>query len=111
MTDRGPGVLVIGLALAIALLGNLVEIDDLVFYALIVWIVGLVLTLFGARRGMTFWPSVLHLVFMLPLPQFLYWRFNTGLQFVSSEIGVSLVSLMGVRSISTATSSTSGSTS
>ena len=39
---------------------------------------------------------MLHLVFMLPLPQFLYWRFNTGLQFVSSEIGVSLVSLMGV---------------
>ena len=72
------------------------QIDDIVFYALIVWIGGLVLTLFGARRGWTFWPSVLHLVFMLPLPQFLYWRFNTGLQFVSSEIGVSIVSAMGV---------------
>ena len=64
------------------------QINDIVFYALIVWIFGLVLTLFGARRGIVFWPSVLHLVFMLPLPQFLYWRFNTGLQFVSSEIGV-----------------------
>ena len=96
VTDRTPGVLVVGLALAIAALGNLVQIDDLVFYALIVWIGGLLLTLFGARRGWTFWPSVLHLVFMLPLPQFLYWRFNTGLQFVSSEIGVSLVAAMGV---------------
>jgi exosortase D (VPLPA-CTERM-specific) len=96
IADRGPGVMVIGAALALALLGNLVEIDDLVFYALIVWILGLVLTIFGARRGWTFWPSVLHLVFMLPLPQFLYWRFNTGLQFVSSEIGVSIVSFMGV---------------
>ena len=94
--DRGRGVLVIGLALSIAALGNLVNITDIVFYALIVWIFGLVLTLFGARRGMTFWPSVLHLVFMLPLPQFLYWRFNTGLQFVSSEIGVWLVGMMGV---------------
>lgn len=96
VTDRGPGVAVVGLALAIALLGNLVRIDDIVFYALIVWIGGLVLTLFGARRGWTFWPSVLHLVFMLPLPQFLYWRFNTGLQLVSSEIGVSIVSFMGI---------------
>ena len=41
-----------------------------------------------------FWPAVLHLVFMLPLPQFLYWRVNTGLQFLSSELGVSFVRLM-----------------
>ena len=49
-------------------------IDDLVFYALIVWVGGLVLVGFGGRRGRIFWPSVLHLVFMLPLPQFLYWQ-------------------------------------
>ena len=43
---------VIAAAFALALLGNLVQIDDLVFYALIVWIFGLVLTGFGARRGL-----------------------------------------------------------
>jgi exosortase D (VPLPA-CTERM-specific) len=96
VTDRGKGVLVVGLALAIAALGNLLQITDIVFYALIVWVFGLLLTLFGARRGVVFWPSVLHLVFMLPLPQFLYWRFNTELQFISSEIGVWFVGLMGV---------------
>ena len=96
VTDRAKGVLVVGLALAIAGLGNLVNITDIVFYALIVWIFGLLLTLFGARRGVVFWPSVLHLVFMLPLPQFLYWRFNTELQFISSEIGVWFVGLMQV---------------
>ena len=96
VTDRRLGVAVVGLALSIAALGNLVQIDDIVFYAMIVWIGGLVLTLFGTRRGIVFWPSVLHLVFMLPLPQFLYWRLNTCLQFVSSEIGVSFVGLMGV---------------
>ena len=94
--DRRPGALVIGFGLALALVGNLVQIDDIVFYALIVWIFGLVLTCFGLRRGRIFWPSVLHLVFMLPLPQFLYWRVNTGLQFVSSEIGVWFVRLAGV---------------
>ncbi len=96
VTDRWPGVLVIGLGLLVALVGNLVEIDDLVFYALIVWVGGLVLVSFGFRRGFLFWPAVLHLVFMLPLPQFLYWKINTTLQFFSSEIGVAFVRVMDV---------------
>ena len=94
--NRWPGVAVIGLGLGLALVGNLVQINDLAFYALIVWTFGLVLVGFGARRGLVFWPSVLHLVFMLPLPQFLYWQVSTSLQFVSSEIGVALVRAMGV---------------
>ena len=96
VTDRWPGVGVMVFALALAALGNLVRIDHLVFYALIVWVGGLVLVGFGLRRGLVFWPSVLHLVFMLPLPQFLYWKVNTALQLVSSEIGVKLVALAGV---------------
>lgn len=94
--DRWPGVLVIGLALGLAAAGNLVRIDHLVFYALIIWTYGLVLTCYGARRGWVFWPAVLHLVFMLPMPQFLYWKIATSLQLVSSEIGVWFVALMGV---------------
>ena len=39
---------------------------------------------------------MLHLVFMLPLPKFLYWKLTTTLQFISSEIGVSLVRAAGV---------------
>jgi exosortase D (VPLPA-CTERM-specific) len=96
VTDRWPGVAVIALALALAAAGNLVRIDHLVFYALIVWTGGIVLTCFGWARGRVFWPSVLHLVFMLPLPQFLYWKVNTTLQLVSSELGVRLVALAGV---------------
>jgi exosortase D (VPLPA-CTERM-specific) len=96
VADRWPGVAVIGLSLVIAITGNLVRIDDLVFYALIVWVAGLVLTGFGWARGLVFWPSVLHLVFMLPLPQFLYWEINSALQLVSSQVGVGLVRLAGV---------------
>jgi exosortase D (VPLPA-CTERM-specific) len=96
VTDRWPGVLVIGLALLVAVMGNLVQIADLVFYALIVWVAWLVLVGFGWQRGRIFWPSVLHLVFLLPLPQFLYWKVNTTLQLVSSEIGVALVQLASV---------------
>jgi exosortase D (VPLPA-CTERM-specific) len=96
VSDRWPGVVVIGLSLLVAATGNLVRIDDIVFYALIVWVAGLVLTCFGLRRGLAFWPSVLHLVFMLPLPQFVYWQINSALQLVSSKIGVALVQFAGV---------------
>ena len=46
--NRWPGVAVIGLSLVMALAGNLVQINDLAFYALIVWVFGLVLVGFGA---------------------------------------------------------------
>jgi len=96
VTDRWPGAALMIFALAVALAGNIARIDHLVFYALILWIGGLVLVSFGWRRGTFFWPSVLHLVFMLPLPYFLYFKINTSLQFVSSEIGVMIVRAAGV---------------
>ncbi len=96
VSDRWPGAALMIFALAVALAGNIARIDHLVFYALILWIGGLVLVTFGWKRGTFFWPSVLHLVFMLPLPYFLYWKINTGLQLVSSEIGVAIVRAAGV---------------
>ena len=96
VAGRWPGVVVLGAGLALALIGNVVQIDDLVFYALIVWVAGLILVGFGWRRGVVFWPSVLHLVFMLPLPQFLYWKLSGTLQMISSETGVAILQAVAV---------------
>ena len=95
-TDRGPGLLLITFALVVAVLGNLVRIPDIVTYAFILWTGGVVLTAFGWKRGRTHWAPVLHLVFMLPLPQFVYWQLTIFLQGVSSEIGVWFVAAAGV---------------
>lgn len=94
--DRWPGVLVVLLSLAIGLLGSIAGIAYIVMYGLMVWIAGMVLVCFGLRRGAIFWPAVLHLVFMLPLPQFIYWQVSSFLQTVSSQIGVSVIELMGI---------------
>ncbi len=96
VTDRWPGVVVIVVALGIALLGNLMQVADIVTYAFIIWVGGVMLAVFGWERGRTHWAPVLHLVFMLPLPQVLYWKLTIFLQTVSSELGVWFVSLMGV---------------
>lgn len=88
LNDRWPGVLVIALALVFGLLGNLAQIADITAYAIIIWIYGILLISFGWRTGWLFWPAVLHLVYMLPLPDTLYYKMSAWLQLISSELGV-----------------------
>ncbi|QIE57636.1 VPLPA-CTERM-specific exosortase XrtD [Pikeienuella piscinae] len=96
VADRWPGVAVVVFTLLIALLGNVTHIPDIVTYAMILWFYGVLLVGFGWRYGRQYWPPVLHLVFMLPLPAFMYWQLSINLQFVSSEIGVALIRLMNI---------------
>ena len=93
---RTPGVVTVIAGLILGLLGNLVQIPDIVTYGLIVCIAGLVLTVLGTYRGLRFWAPVAYLVFMLPLPTFVYLPLSIKLQSLSSELGVGLLSLFGV---------------
>lgn len=94
--NRKPGVAILALGLLLGIFGNLVRIPDIVTYAFIIWTGGLVLTSFGWARGIRHQLPVLHLIFMLPLPQFVYWQLTIFLQGISSELGVWFVALMGV---------------
>ena len=96
VSDRWPGVLVIALALTLAVFGNLAKIAEIVTYAMIIWVGGVVLAVFGWKRGLKHQLPVFHLIFMLPLPQILYWKLTIFLQSVSSEIGVWIVGMAGV---------------
>ena len=93
---RWVGVTVILGALAIGTLGRLSNIDDIVAYATILWVGGILLVGFGWATGRHFWPPVLHLVYMLPLPGVLYYKLSTFLQFVSSELGVQFLRMLAV---------------
>jgi exosortase D (VPLPA-CTERM-specific) len=96
VTDRGPGLAITLFALSIGLAGHIVQIPDIITYGFILWVGGLLLTTYGWRRGILFWPSVLHLVYMLPLPNFLYWPLSIELQLISSEIGVWVIRSLGI---------------
>ena len=93
---RWPGLVVIAVALSIATLGNIARIPDIVTYAMILWIGGVVLVVFGWQRGIRHQLPVLHLVFMLPLPQFIYWKLTILLQSYSSQLGVWFIDIAGV---------------
>jgi exosortase D (VPLPA-CTERM-specific) len=94
--NRLPGIALILFALLFGIFGNLVQIPDIVTYAFIFWVGGVMLTGFGWQIGRTHWAPVLHLIFMLPLPQFVYWQLTIFLQLVSSQLGVWFVELAGI---------------
>ena len=96
VNDRLPGVIVLLLAVLLGAGGRLIGINDIVAYALILWVGAVLLISFGWTTGKHFWPPVIHLVFMLPLPGALYYAVSTYLQGVSSELGVYFVQLLGI---------------
>lgn len=95
-SDRWPGVVVVVFSIIFGTLGILAKIDDIVAYAMIFWVGGMILISFGWHTGRNFWPSVLHLVYMLPLPGVIYYKVSTSLQFFSSEMGVWFLQLLSV---------------
>lgn len=94
--NRWPGVVLVVLSLLMATIGILSNIDDIVAYALILWIGGVLLISWGWDDGKHFWPGVVHLVYMLPLPATIYYKVSTSLQFMSSELGVWFLKLVSV---------------
>ncbi len=94
--DRWLGITVILGAIAFGTLGKMANIADIVAYATIIWVYGILLVSFGWRTGWVFWPPVLHLVYMLPLPDTFYYKMSTWLQFVSSELGVWFLKLLSI---------------
>lgn len=96
VTDRWVGFSVLVFALLLGLVGKLSAIDDIVAYALIIWVGAVLLISFGWSTGKHFWPPVLHLVYMLPLPGVFYYKVSTALQAVSSEFGVWMLHMIDV---------------
>ncbi len=96
VSGRGPGIALIAAGLTVGLLGNLVQIPDISTYGFIMNVAGLVLLTMGWRRGLLFWAPVFYLIFMLPLPNFIYWPLSIKLQMISSQIGVGIISFFGV---------------
>lgn len=94
--DRRAGVLLLVFAILFGLMGKLSKIDDIVAYALILWVGAILLISFGWKTGKHFWPPVVHLVYMLPLPGVIYYKLSAWLQVVSSELGVSMLQVLNV---------------
>jgi exosortase D (VPLPA-CTERM-specific) len=96
LKDRWLGVAVVAFGMAVGLIGDISRIPDIVTYGMLIWLYGMLLVTFGFKNGWVFWPPVLHLIYMLPLPNFIYWQVSIQLQFISSELGVWFIHLADI---------------
>ncbi|MEM8792717.1 MAG: VPLPA-CTERM-specific exosortase XrtD [Pseudomonadota bacterium] len=96
VTDRWPGLVVLALALILGLFGSITQIQKITSASIIIWVAGMILVSYGWARGKQFWPPVVHLAFMIPLPLWIHWQTSIFLQGVSSELGVALIQAMGI---------------
>ena len=94
--SRLPGLLVVFFGLLVGLAGNLTQIPYFITYGLMITIGGLILVLAGGRQGMRFWVPWVYLLFVLPLPNAMYWQLSGQLQFISSRLGVEFIQLVGI---------------
>jgi exosortase D (VPLPA-CTERM-specific) len=97
--DRGnplPGLILLLCGVLLGAFGTLAAIPDIVTYGLLISVVGLIAAVIGVKPVFHLWPAWVYLLFMLPLPNFIYWPLSIKLQFLSSEVGVKLIEFMAI---------------
>lgn len=90
------GLLVLLSGLALFAVGQLSTLFIIVQYAFIVALFGAVLAYAGWRPMATLWVALFLLLFMIPLPDFLYIQLSQKLQLISSQLGVWVIRLLGI---------------
>ena len=90
----GVVLVIIGLSLFYA--GELSAIYTVIQYAFLVALFGVVLSLMGMKAFKIILVPMLILVFMIPLPNFLFNNLSSQLQLISSQIGVAVIRLFDI---------------
>jgi len=77
-------------------LGEITAYRQIVAYSFIAAVAALALAVYGWRGFRLTWGSFVYLLFMIPLPLFLYQRLSAELQLISTTIGVAVIKLFGI---------------
>ncbi|BCG63752.1 MAG: exosortase [Methyloprofundus sp.] len=85
----GPCFVLVGLALGI--IGELATLFVITQYAFLLTLFGLCLSFVGWQGVRLLWFPLAYLLFMIPLPNFLYNNLSSYLQLISSSLGVSVI--------------------
>lgn len=85
----GVGVILTGLIIFV--MGEFGSLYVIVQYGFLVALYGLFITVLGVRSALALWAALAYLIFMVPLPNFLYNNLSNELQLISSQLGVMVV--------------------
>lgn len=90
------GVALAGCGLSLLALGEFSTITVLINYGLVTLVAGLAWAWVGRAGLRHIWVALVFLLFMIPLPNFLYHNLSQKLQLLSSEIGVGVIRWCGI---------------
>lgn len=90
----GTGAVVLGLLLFI--MGELSALYVIVQYAFLLTLSGVILSWTGWRGLALLIIPLIYLIFMIPLPDFLYNNLSAKLQLISSQLGVAVIRAFGI---------------
>ncbi len=84
------------LSLIVFLMGELGSLFILIQYGFLLALYGLIITVFGLRSALVIWAALAYLIFMIPLPNFIYANLSSQLQLISSSLGVFVIRLFDI---------------
>ncbi len=90
------GVVLVGFGLFLFYAGELSALYTVIQYAYIAALYGVVLSMMGWKAFRVIWVPLLILLFMVPLPNFLFNNLSSYLQLISSQIGVAVIRLFDI---------------
>ena len=95
-TGSWAGLAIVGFGLVLMIAGRLSTLYIVTQYAFLIVLTGLLLSLMGWRGFKIILVPFLLLVFMIPLPSFLYNNLSSHLQLLSSKLGVEVIRMFGI---------------
>lgn len=90
------GVIAVLAGLLMFSLGELSALYVIVQYGFLLTLGGLGLAMVGWAGMRYLWLPLIYLMFMIPLPNFIYFNLSSELQLISSQIGVTITRLFGI---------------
>ena len=90
------GIVVVAFGVLLFFAGELSTLYNVIQYAFLVATFGIVLAALGWKAFKVVWVPLTILVFMIPLPNFLFFNLTQQLQLISSEFGVWVIRLFNI---------------
>ncbi len=90
------GIVLVALGVLLFLAGELSTLYNVIQYAFLVVTFGIVLATVGWQAFKVIWVPLTILVFMIPLPNFLFFNLTQQLQLISSHLGVWVIRLFDI---------------
>ena len=90
------GLFFVLVGLAVGFIGELATLFVITQYAFLITVFGLCLAFVGWKGLKLLWFPLAYLIFMIPLPNFLYNNLSSYLQLISSSLGVAVIRLFDI---------------